>query len=401
MTKATPVLSSHVGTLLTALKYMKKTIETRNTIPILACVSIQTGPNGPEMVATDLDLVLAMDLPESTLIGGGMVLMADALLKVLTGEDAAAPVTITMVPETKKTFARALLVLGDMDVELEPYPVEDFPTMHGMKNPAAPYTMAVGDFHLLAKTVMPSVSTEYTRYYLCGVRFGPNHLGPDTGKTAAVSTDGHRLTHVVLPWVWTGSAAEGILVPSKTMQIVQALTDVKGGARDDLMTFQTETKDATKLALSGPGWRILSKLIDGTFPDYTRVMPRDRFRGASTADAAEVKAAAQKIVRVASERSACVAVKAEDGILATPPNRDGDVKSVKIKLKTPPRPYGTQDSAPEFGVNGHYLTTAMDVVRLQSDTAVFWVQSAGDPVRIEPVSSTWFETILVLMPMRV
>ncbi|MER8394106.1 hypothetical protein NKH10_19640 [Mesorhizobium sp. M1340] len=353
--------------------------ETRYTIPILGCVTLKMEAADQRLVVAhrDIDLAIASTVP-ATGVGDAVAVPLRTLAGFMNGADGA-----TVEIRKAATDERVTFTCGDFSAAIIPMPAEDAPELSGPKFSDAGFrrvALAEGVMSWLIGLTMPFVSTEETRYYLNGVafEFGYN----DDGMVRAVATDGHRLgSRQTTP---AGKLAEraAVIIPRAAIKAVAGLAAGKE---------VTLSVDDTRAELTFGDFTIRTKLIDGTFPDWRRVVPRGPFK--------EFELESGKIIKL---YQACKGVRGcgseavkvepcEGGMLATANNRDFGTVSATLRSNPP------LDVQP-FGLNGRYfkdIAKAFGTKRLR-----FGVTGSGDPVMIHGVDGPAGE-FAVLMPMRV
>ncbi|MBL4929365.1 DNA polymerase III subunit beta [Fuscibacter oryzae] len=255
-----------------ALAFARSIVERWNTIPILGLVRLTYDIEGLlHIEATDLDIEGRIEIEATGDYGFDAMLdprFLGGLVQFHSG-----PVTISRVEADILTVEA-----GDMTARLrEICPVTDWPVRDDL--PGWTEASAVGEavLHKAISHAMASISTEETRYYLNGIYL--HGLGEKDGTPLRlVSTDGHRMTVYDTDVAWPHLAA---IVPSKTAKLLHWRL-LKGGNGAIAITSQVayhKDKDgkekpwAARLRFAGNGWAITSKMIDGTYPDYTRVIP--------------------------------------------------------------------------------------------------------------------------------
>lgn len=245
--------SFHAQAMSRALAFCNQIVERRNTIPILGNVMIQVDGKTISITGTDLDIQGLMTIeaiepaakPFAFTIGAKMF---HRFVKEAEGEITAD------INHTIATFAADGF---EMEVNL-PCPPEDFPTLKFDAEGQAEIPEA-----LFLKTLQSTaicISQEETRYYLNGI-----FLHPHDRQLVAVATDGHRLAMYRPKHPWT---IAGAILPRKTASLLMAV--MKPGSNAGIKVHQS----GTKMQFIHPDWTITSKMIDGKFPDYTRVIPQ-------------------------------------------------------------------------------------------------------------------------------
>jgi DNA polymerase-3 subunit beta len=228
-----------------------------------------------------------------------------------------------------------------------------------------------------------AISNEETRYYLNGIYIHTIESGGTT-YLRAVATDGHRMARAETEAPAGAKGMPGIIVPKKTVGEVQKLLE---GADGDV---QVEVSD-TKIRFTLGSVVLLSKLIEGTFPDYERVTPKNNDK-AMNVDRASFATAVDRVSTIASERGGkAVKLSMKDGNLElSVTNPDHGTASEELAVEFEPESF-------EIGFNARYL---LDIIaQIRSDNAVFLFNDAGSPTLVREDGET--KALYVLMPMRV
>lgn len=380
---AQEIFSASVSSMRQALREMKNVIETRNSIPVLGYVRFERG-EPVHMTGTNLDqwLTVYIDGRASEDFNAPFA----ALSKLLDGADCARVTAQIITPATDTQEGLVRWTVGDLTADLDMTPMCDMPVRTTMGGYLPVAEIGVDVLLPTLDAVLHSVSSEETRYYLRGV----NLCGEGTGNEfALVSTDGHRLTRIVLEKLtWDGSP---IIFPQESVKTMRALAKAqKGGA------VEIRRGKEHGLFIQGLGWHLATKTIDGTFPDYTRVIPSwEKMTGQSKLDCAEIQAKTKRLLGVVG-KGVGMLVDCEQGTLTT---KSDDVKAVSVAVTVTP----FVDAAPcrPFGVQPSYLVDAMGALKLFSATACLSVAEEGDPMRLEPaIQPQDARVTVVLMPRR-
>jgi DNA polymerase-3 subunit beta len=227
-----------------------------------------------------------------------------------------------------------------------------------------------------------AISTEETRYYLNGIYL---HSVEEGGKLMlrAVATDGHRLARAQIEAPAGCEGMPGIIIPRKAVGEIQKLVE------DPEASVSIELSD-TKIRITVGAVVLTSKLIDGTFPDYNRVIPTANDREL-TMDRAQFASAVDRVSTISSERGRAVKLQLSDGNLVLTVNNP-DSGSATEEL-----PVGYSSEPLEIGFNSRYL---LDITnQLTGEETVFMLADPGSPTLIR--DSAQSGAIYVLMPMRV
>lgn len=276
---------------------------------------------------------------------------------------------------------RMTVEAGRSNFSLATLPREDFPVMASSEYTANFSAPAPVLRRLFDKSKF-AISTEETRYYLNGVYM---HVAEaDGGKTLrCVATDGHRLARIDADLPENAADMPGVIVPRKTVGELRKLLD------DDEMKIAVSVSE-TKVRFATPDITLTSKVIDGTFPDYTRVIPQGNTRKLEV-DASDFAQAVDRVATVSSERSRAVKLQLDEDRLVLSVNAP-DSGAAEEELVVA---YG--DERLEIGFNAKYLLEIAGQV--DRENAVFLFNSSGDPTLMREGNDT--SAVYVVMPMRV
>ena len=364
-------------TLLKALAQAQSVVERRNTIPILANVLIEAEGAQVSLRATDLDIEVVdraaamVERAGATTVSAVMLheivrKLPDGALISLSEDTAAGRLTITA---GRSTFSLATL------------PKEDFPVM-ATSEYSSNFSAPAPVLRRLFDKAKFAISTEETRYYLNGVYI---HVSQGEGGKVlrCVATDGHRLARIDAALPDGADGMPGVIVPRKTVGELRKLLD------DDDATIAVSVSE-TKIRFATPVITLTSKVIDGTFPDYTRVIPTGNTRKLEV-DASEFAKAVDRVATVSSERSRAVKLSLDEDRLVLSVNAP-DSGAAEEELAVA---YG--DERLEIGFNAKYLLEIASQV--DRENAVFLFNSAADPVLMREGND--MSAVYVVMPMRV
>ena len=370
-------ISVERSVLLKAVGQAQSVVERRNTIPILANVLIEAEGNTVSFRATDLDIEVVDKAPAQVERAGATTVSATTLHEITRKLPDGALVSLT----DDGASGRLSVEAGRSSFSLATLPKEDFPVMatsEYQSNFSAPAPVLR---RLFDKSKF-AISTEETRYYLNGVYM---HVADaDGGKTLrCVATDGHRLARIDADLPDGASDMPGVIVPRKTVAEMRKLLD------DDEMQIAVSVSE-TKVRFATPDITLTSKVIDGTFPDYTRVIPQGNTRKLEV-DAAEFAKAVDRVATVSSERSRAVKLAlGEDKLVLSVNAPDSGAAEEELAVA-----YG--DEHLEIGFNAKYLLEIAGQV--DRENAVFMFNSAGDPTLMREGNDQ--SAVYVVMPMRV
>ncbi len=364
--------------LLKAVGQAQSVVERRNTIPILANVLIEAEGKAVSLRATDLDIEV-LDRAEAVVERAGTTTVSAVMLhEIVRKLPEGALVQLTYDGATGRLTVHA----GRSTFSLATLPKEDFPVMASAEY-TTNFSVAAPVLRRLFNKSKFAISTEETRYYLNGVYL---HVakGEDGPVLRCVATDGHRLARIDAPLPEGAADMPGVIVPRKTVGELLKLLD------NDEATIAVSVSE-TKVRFATPSITLTSKVIDGTFPDYTRVIPTGNTRKLEV-DAAEFARAVDRVATVlSSERSRAVKLSLDEDRLVLSVNAP-DAGAAEEELAVA---YG--DEPLEIGFNAKYLLEIASQV--DRENAVFLFNSSGDPTLMREGGDT--SAVYVVMPMRV
>ena len=285
--------------LLKSLGHVQSVVERRNTIPILSNVRMEAADDRLTLNATDMDLDMVGAVEAEVEEAGQTTAPAHTLYDIVRKLPEGSQV------ELEDDDGRLMLRSGRSRFTLTCLPVEDFPVFAGGEL-AHSFVLAAGALMGLIDRTRFAISTEETRYYLNGIYLHEaNRDGVDVMR--CVATDGHRLASVELPLPDGAAGMPGVIIPRKTVTELRKL--IEDGADE----VTVELSD-TKIRFSCGEATLTSKLIDGTFPDYQRVIPTDNDKNMEVNSKAFAEAV-DRVAAISSEKSRAVKLSISDGAL--------------------------------------------------------------------------------------
>lgn len=359
-----------------ALAHVAGIVERRNTIPILSNILISAGSN-LTLKATDLDIEVIETVNAEVETPGATTVSAQ-MLKDITSK---LPDGSKIKFDLDAKAGRVKVQSGRSKFELHVLPADDFPALGSGELPFS-FELAAKELKRLFGKAQFAMSTEETRYYLNGIYFH----AVDGSKLRTVATDGHRLARVDtdLPEAVRAVAhtMPGVIVPRKT---IAEVTKLLSGQE----TVQIELSDA-KIRFRLGAFELTSKLINGSFPDYARVIPTSN----------------KKVVTLATDALS----KAVDRVSTLKPDRSGAIKlsfgqdELVISANSPEQGSAQEDvpaeyrGAPiEIGFNSKYVLDIAE--QIDGPKMQLALNDASSPTLISDADDP--SAIYVLMPMRV
>src|SRR3954467_3358800 len=363
--------------LLKSLGHVHRVVERRNTIPILANVLIKADKSKLRLKATDLDLEIVEAIAAEVAPTGSTTVPAHMFYEIVRKLPEGAQIIL------ESSGDRAVLAIraGRSRFTLQTLPESDFPDLAAGEMTHT-FKLAAADLKRLIDKTQFAISTEETRYYLNGIYL--HTAGTNKAPTLrAVATDGHRLAQCELPLPAGASGMPGIIVPRKTVGEVQRLIE------DNEAEVTLELSQG-KIRFTLGDTVLTSKLIDGTFPDYGRVIPVGNDKLLEV-DKKEFEQAVDRVSTIASERGRAVKLALTNGRLVwsvTNPDSGSATEEIEVAYEADPI---------DIGFNSRYL---LDIAaQIEGDTAVLKLADPGSPTLVQDKDSKG--ALSVLMPMRV
>ena len=360
--------------LIKPLGHIYSVVERRNTIPILSNVLIETNSSKVSFTATDMD----MDIVEVTacvvLNQGKVTLAAHTLYDIVRKLPDGAEIKIEQVDYNVQVSA------GKSKFILPTLSVDDFPVMTEIEK-GNEFSIESVDLASLIDNTKFAISSEETRYYLNGIYF---HVPePNKDKLRAVATDGHRLAQAEIPLPQGAEAMPSIILPRKAVGEIRKLTDGTDGKIKIIISN-------TKAKFIFPNSVLTTKLIDGSFPDYQRVIPKENLNKLTVLNS-DFSKAIDRVSTVSMEKSRAVKLSLNKNLLSLNVNSH-DLGNASEDLEIN---YNHDDL--DIGFNAKYLLDIASQIQ-GKDIEILLSDSASPALITDPDQDG---VIFVLMPMRV
>ncbi|GLK74161.1 DNA polymerase III subunit beta [Ancylobacter dichloromethanicus] len=362
--------------LLKSLAHVHRVVERRNTIPILANVLMRSDPRGLALRATDLDIEIVETIAAEVQQEGATTVPAHTIYDIVRKLPEGAQVQIETSGDRGTLTVRA----GRSRFALQTLPENEFPDLAAGEMSHS-FTLPAGELKRLVDKTQFAISTEETRYYLNGIYL---HVADAGGPVLrAVATDGHRLAQAQTAAPSGAIGMPGVIVPRKAVAEIQRLAE----NADAEVTVELST---AKIRVSLDRVVLTSKLIDGTFPDYGRVIPSGNDK-TLIVDKADFASAVDRVSTVASERGRAVKLSIGDGKLTlsvTNPDSGSATEEIEVEYAAEPI---------DIGFNSRYL---LDITsQIEGSTAELKLADPGSPTLVQDPEKRG--ALYVLMPMRV
>jgi DNA polymerase-3 subunit beta len=363
------------ATLLKGLGHVQSVVERRNTIPILSNVLIEAAADGSiRLTATDLDLQIVESVQAQVERPGAITIPAHTFFDI-----------VRKLPEGSQVLLDAsegkmLVQAGRARFNLQTLPRDDFPMIAEGALPTAFELPAATLIQIIDKTKF-AISTEETRYYLNGIFL---HVSDDPVPVLkAAATDGHRLARYTATRPDGAEGMPDIIVPRKCINELRKLLDeVEGSVHIDL--------SPTKIRFGLGNAILTSKLIDGTFPDYSRVIPTGNDK-LLRIDPRSFEEGVDRVATIATDKTRAVKMALErDKVTLSVTSPENGTAAEEV-----PGDYAAEGF--EIGFNARYL---LDILgQVEGDTVELHLADAAAPTLIRENEKS--PALYVLMPMRV
>ncbi|MGE3145252.1 MAG: DNA polymerase III subunit beta [Pseudorhodoplanes sp.] len=363
--------------LLKSLSHVHRVVERRNTIPILANVLIRAERSKLTLKATDLDLEVNETIAAEVAPSGATTVPAHMIYDIVRKMPEGSQIVLEGSGDRGVLAVRA----GRSRFTLQTLPESDFPDLNA-GDMTHSFKIAAADFKRMIDKTQFAISTEETRYYLNGIYLHAVSSGK-SDLLRAVATDGHRLAQYEIAAPSGAKGIPGVIVPRKTVGEMQRLIE------DSEAEIGIELSQS-KIRFTVGDVVLTSKLIDGTFPDYARVIPVNNDK-ALVVDKKDFEAAVDRVSTVSSERGRAVKLSLAAGKLTlsvTNPDSGSAMEELEVEYDADPL---------DIGFNSRYL---LDIAgQIEGENAILKLADPGSPTLIQDRETKG--ALYVLMPMRV
>jgi len=362
------------ATLLKGLSHVQSVVERRNTIPILSNVLLDAGDGTLKLMATDLDLQINEHVAATVETPGATTVSAHTLFDIVRKLPEGSQVQLSAAE------GRMTIMAGRAKFSLGTLPRDDFPVIAEGDLPVAFELPAETLKQIIDKTRF-AISTEETRYYLNGIFL---HVSDDAMPVLkAAATDGHRLARVTVPRPDGADGMPDVIIPRKCVAELRKLLDEIDGSVGVSLS-------ATKIRFDLGQALLTSKLIDGTFPDYSRVIPTGNDKILKI-DPRSFEEGVDSVSTIATEKTRAVKLALDrDRVTLSVTSPENGTAAEEV-----PGDYAA--SPLEIGFNSRYL---LDILgQVEGDVVEVHLADAAAPTLIRENDKA--PALYVLMPMRV
>ncbi len=365
--------------LIKALGHAQSVVERRNTLPILSNIKIEAVRNTLSLTATDTDIEITEEIAASVTKQGAITVPAQTLYDIIRKLPDGAQIELI---GTDSAGGKLKINTASCNFSLASLPVNDFPVMDS-GNMTHSFKLHPLELIALIDKTKFAISTEETRYYLNGIFLHTRENENGDIKLCTVATDGHRLAKVEIAAPEGAKNINGVIIPRKTIGEIRKL------AEDCTSDIDISLSDSKISFVCGEAV-LVSKLIDGTFPDYDKVIPSGNDKIAEI-DANALARAVDRVSTISSEKTRAVKLTLETGKLtvsATSEENGAAKEELEIIYS---------DNSFDIGFNSRYLLEMVSVLKgeriqiiLKDGNSPALVRDCGDP-----------NSIFVIMPMNI
>ena len=359
-----------------SLSHVQSIVERKNTLPILSNIMLEAKNNSLVLSATDMDISITEELNCSVIEDGSTTVSAHTLYDIIRKLSDETEVEI-ISNDGKMMSLRA----GKSKFSLSCLPKEDFPSIEigDLENEI---NLNAQSFLKLIEKTKFAISNEETRYFLNGIYF--HEIKLDKSKMLSiVATDGHRLAKFDLDFEGQTNNIPAVIIPKKTVsELYKLLTDYEGSLTINL--------NSNKIVFFIDKSILISKLIDGNFPDYRRVIPEDN-NNVLKINRHAFSLAVDRVSTITTDKSPVIKFKLLKNLMnMSSVNADNSTATEDIVTE-----YDGNDM--EIGFNSKYILEMIN--NLEDEIITLNFKDSSSPVTA--MEETNPKLIYVLMPMRV
>lgn len=364
--------------LLRSLNHVHSVVERRNTIPILANVLLRAEEDSLALCTTDMDLEIIESVAANVATAGATTVPAHTLYDIVRKLPDDADIEISLAGGDATLQVKS----GRSTFRLGCLPIDDFPKLSTDDDLPNTFTLPAAELRTLIDRTRFAISTEETRYYLNGIYL---HAADNDGVDVlrAVATDGHRLARFEMPLPQGAAGIPGVIIPRKAVNEIRKLIDEAG---DSITISLSENK----LRFGFDHILMTTKLIDGTFPDYERVIPKNNDKVLEV-NPTLLARAVDRVSTISTEKSRAIKLTMNGKTMvlsASSPESGSASEELEVHFSATPM---------EIGFNSAYL---IDVTKqIEGDGCRLTLSDAASPTIIQDTSDQ--SSLYVLMPMRV
>jgi DNA polymerase-3 subunit beta len=371
------------SSLLKALNHVQSVVEKRNAIPILANVKLEAKDGQITLTTTDMDISITETVEATVENPHPTTFPVLTLYEIVKKIPEDAEITLESTPDNNNQASVVLVKFASSKFSLPCLPTEEFPNFE-IGNTNHNFKLQANVLKVLFNKTRHAISQEETRYYLNGIYL---HSVESNGIQVlrAVATDGHRLARAETKLPEGAEDIPGIIVPKKTVnELIKLLEDYDGEVNISLSTNKAIFEvGASKLA---------SKLIDGKFPDYNRVIPAENDKEFETS-CKDLAKSIELVISVSNDKTRAVKLDIEPSkvVLSASSEMNGNASGTQ----SIPANYNSDPLS--IGFNSRYVLDSLSVI--EGDTVKFKLSNNNGAVVVKDSAND--DSLFILMPMQV
>jgi len=358
--------------LLKSVSKLQSIVEKRNTIPILSNIKLEANGGILTLTVTDMDLVASEQIEAEISSEGSLTVPALTLYDIIRKLPEGSKINL----EADSASSQVIVNSGSSNFKLSYLPADDFPVM-SEGDLTHKFTLPAKSFIKLIDKTKFAMSNEETRYYLNGVYFHVNE-----GNLKAVATDGHRLASIDLDIPEGANGMPGIIIPRKAVNEISKLLE----SQEEVQIALSDSK----IKFNAGKVELLSKVVDGTFPDYQRVIPENNTK-ALNISADDFKEAVDRVSTISTDKTKAIKViLSKNNVTLKSQGIEGSSAKEDIVAEY-------DDEELEIGFNSRYILEMMGQIEAENFSMVF--DNPNSPVLVQDPKDS--QAVYIVMPMRV
>jgi DNA polymerase-3 subunit beta len=369
--------------LLATLNHLQSVVEKRNAIPILSNVKIEASADGTvTMTTTDMDIAIIESLKavvkEEGIITIPAITLYEIVRKIPNNEDIS-------LSQDKKNNTSVSISVNSSEFTLPALPHDEFPNFEVSKSTHEFEINSEVLKTLLSKT-KHAISNEETRYYLNGIYLHPATNEDNVPVIRAVATDGHRLARAQSILPENAQDMPGIIIPKKTVnELIKLLEDFVGEVHISL--------SQQKITFDIGSSKLISKLIDGKFPDYERVIPKNNDKTLEI-DRAVLARSIDLVISISNDKTRAVKFNIDPGKVTV--TATSEVNGNSRGVQELPANYSSNEVI-NIGFNSRYVLDSLAAI--EGDTVKMSLSNNLGAVIAQDSNES--NCLYILMPMQI
>ncbi len=370
--------SVHQGDLITSLSHVQSVVEKRGTIPILSNVRIDVQKDAIEMTSTDMELAIIDRAPAEVKSSGSFTLSVNMFYDIAKKFASDAVIDLHLDDSGNKVT----IISGRSSFVLPTLPVEDFPAITEDLDLPNSFVLTGSECRALIEKTSIAMANDDTRYFLNGIYL---HVAESQGSAVlrSVATDGHRLARMEVPLPSGAADMPSVILPRKAVNELLKLLD------KDVTEVKLSVSESKAMFVCGNAV-LVSKLLDGQYPDYERVIPQKNDQHLELGAVAFSKAL-DRVTVVSSDKTRNVrcAIDGSQMIITTVTNEQSTGEE-HLEISS-------SDISTDIGFNSRYLLDVLS--RVEGNTLRMHIGDATAPVILQDADNEY--ALYVVMPVRV